>query len=415
MHPSRKISVCMFTPQAIREIGAGDWVQASRTYEAMRSLGGAVHHVTFRDYVHLRALLFARENFDGRDLWDADVWHFIPGRLTCKGLKILCGQTRKRPLLAGSSILWVSQTHEKVILDNRDRSVLNRLKFGIKHIWRPKLKYLEAFDLILPNSQAEVAVCRRYAKLKCGSLLSPVPNGIDAIPEWADECPPPKGLSRDGYVIYPGVFSARKNQLGFIRAMRGTKHPVLFMGGPVGIPPAPQYYDRCRAEAPAHFRFLGALRHGSREFYGAMGNARVACLCSSCETPGIALLEAAALGVRPAVTSEGGAAEYLGFEAEYLNPLCPESVRNAVQRAWNRGRLDTQVAAAVRRFTWEHTARKTLEAYSLALNACALETATDEQDTAKTVSALVEEDAVETQDPFTCAGRQIPRKGSQTA
>ncbi len=80
-------------------------------------------------------------------------------------------------------------------------------------------------------------------------------------------------------------------------------------------------------------------------------------------------MEAASLGARPAVTTEGGAVEYLGFEAEYLNPVCSESIRQAVERAWDRGRLDARARSAVQRFTWDAAAGRTVEAYVSAWHA----------------------------------------------
>jgi glycosyltransferase involved in cell wall biosynthesis len=90
-------------------------------------------------------------------------------------------------------------------------------------------------------------------------------------------------------------------------------------------------------------------------------------LASSCETPGIALIEAAALGARPAVTREGSAAEYFGFEAEYFHPLDGEEIRAAVKRAWDRGPLSSAAELGMRQITWEATAQATLRFYQEAL------------------------------------------------
>ena len=135
------------------------------------------------------------------------------------------------------------------------------------------------------------------------------------------------------------------------------------MGGSTGEWGCNQYYEQCRREADRDWVFLGQVTHKSTEFYQALRHARVACLASSCETPGIAILEATNLGVRPAITKEGGAIEYLGFDAEYFNPMDESAIRSAVERAWLRGRLSRESADALKRFTWEKAAEISLFYY----------------------------------------------------
>lgn len=113
--------------------------------------------------------------------------------------------------------------------------------------------------------------------------------------------------------------------------------------------------------------FLGHVQHGSRLFYGLMKYARVCCLPSNCETPGIAGLEGAALGARPVVPYEGGTCEYYGWDAEYHNSLSERSIGESVERAWKRGLLTVEEQQRYRRLTWNVCANWTLEAYGVAL------------------------------------------------
>jgi glycosyltransferase involved in cell wall biosynthesis len=89
---------------------------------------------------------------------------------------------------------------------------------------------------------------------------------------------------------------------------------------------------------------------------------------SDCETPGIALLEAALAGARPVVTRHGGTQEYFGINGEYFNPVNPKSLKRAIVQAWERGRLTPYEASSYARFTWHWTAELTVNAYQIAIN-----------------------------------------------
>jgi glycosyltransferase involved in cell wall biosynthesis len=214
-------------------------------------------------------------------------------------------------------------------------------------------------DLFLTNSQAEITVLRRDYHLRHEALVLSVPNACDLAPQASTTSDRSNGDS--GYLLYPGVFHARKNQLGFIAAMREFPYPVVFMGAPLATPECAAYYGRCRDAAPKHWRFLGHVAHGGDEFRQIMSQARVACLASSCETPGLALLEAAAWGARPAMTREGCGGEYFGFDGEYFNPADKDDSQGAVMRAWRRGRL--VLPRAQHQPAWRDTAARTYDSY----------------------------------------------------
>ena len=67
------------------------------------------------------------------------------------------------------------------------------------------------------------------------------------------------------------------------------------------------------------------------------------------------------------MTQYGGTQEYYGFCAEYLNPLNVKNIRDAVLRAWMRGRLSDNERQSFERFTWQWCADLTLAAYHLAM------------------------------------------------
>jgi glycosyltransferase involved in cell wall biosynthesis len=371
----KSLRIAILTPVSVAKNRTGAWMQASKTSKALRALGLEVEHILYgetsehsRFHSHIEAgkLLGLAGN--------KDILHFIPSPPRSLPLRRLDRLRDRRPVLAVSPVYWSSCTHHAVIAFNSHYKLRRIIKAGLKealsHI-APFITRYEEFDLLLPNSRVEAQLCSAHFRLKKTSLVRSVPNGIDPVPRWAKDASAPTEVHEIEYILYPGVFTARKNQLGFIRAMREEDVGVVFMGGPLNDSESRAYFDRCREEAPGSWLFLGHVPHASPEFYGLMGNARVACLASSCETPGIALLEAACLGVRPAVTKEGSALEYFGQDAEYLNPLCGRSIRAAVQRAWHRGPLSDQSANNIRRLSWMNVGQGTLRHYIEALEVVA--------------------------------------------
>ena len=315
-------------------------MQARKTAEALSSMGAAVEHILYRNETEPSESTSVPLSTVPTSY---DVWHFLPGRPVPRDL-LAMRKRRKLPLLACSPVYWDSLPHRSVIWNNTKPGFrASPLSYSLQNLLRAAIKRpLKAlpYDVYFPNSQAEIAVLLRDYRLPRHALVAAVPNAADPAPDIKHEVSDQKCQ----YLLYPGVFAPPKNQLGFIEALRTFSHPVVFLGGPLPTPECQRYFAECKERAPAHWTFLGQVPHGSAAFYDALCGAKVACLASSCETPGISLIEAAALGARPAVTREGSAVEYFGFEAEYFDSTDQNDLLMAVLRAWGRGRLCTNSA-----------------------------------------------------------------------
>ena len=262
--------------------------------------------------------------------------------------------------LVTSTVYWSSPTYWKVVWRNKKSIDLNLIKALIREVAAKigirLLTAKDGYDLLLPNSEDEIRCVKKYCRLKNGAKLVAVPNAIDPIPDWVETLERDSTLPAEDYVLVPGFFAARKNQKTLILALQDFPHPIVFMGkGPL--------LDDCKKAATPRMLFLGHVEHQSRLFYSAMKYARVVCLSSNCETPGIAGLEAAALGARPVVPYEGGTCQYYGWDAEYLDPLSSKSIKESIGRAWARGRLIEDSAKKYRLCTWQFCAKRTVEAY----------------------------------------------------
>lgn len=340
---------------------AGDCVQAEKTANALKEIGQDAD----RYYLDVPSGKIYGKSNEMLGGWydvmgDMDVIHTIPP-IPIDNIR---RQSKVKAVLVTSTVFWSSPTYWKVVLRNGAKLDINILKALVREIAvKFKIKLLNAkngYDLLLANSEDEIRCVTKYCKLKAGARLFAVPNAIDPIPEWVPNLPRAEELPNEDYVLVPGLFAARKNQKTLIRALQNFGHPVVFMGkGPL--------LEECKAIASSNMIFLGHVEHQSRLFYSALKNARVVCLPSNCETPGIAGLEAAALGARPVVPYEGGTSQYYSWDAEYLDPLSVHSIRYAVETAWLRGRLCTTSQDRYRKLTWHVCACMTAEAYKTLL------------------------------------------------
>lgn len=340
----------------------GDMVQADKTMEALVALGVNVE----RRYLDADGEIY---NSEGRKIgsWENtmccyDIIHAIPP-IPSKYVRKL---PKVKAMFVASTIFWRSFAYVRQI-----HKIMGRLNVGLlKEYCRCVLAWLKLptftsfmrYDLLLPNSEAEVRNFRAFCRVKKGASILAVPNAIDPIPKFVDKLEKPLKVRRfeSGYVLVPGVFAARKNQETLVRAMTKSCIPIVFMG-------EGEYLEACKRAASDNMLFIPFQEHGSREFYSFYKYARVVCLPSNCETPGIACLEGAALGARPVVPYEGGTCEYYGWDAEYLNPLSESSIRIAVERGWARGRLTGEEQLRYRRLTWDVCAKRTLDAYRVVL------------------------------------------------
>lgn len=339
----------------------GDCVQAAKTVDALKMIGQDAE----RYYLDPKSgKVYGTKNEElgcwQRVISDVDIIHTIPPIPIAHILRL----PKVKAKLVTSTVFWSSPTYWKVVLRNSTRIDFGLMKaivreFAVK-IGLKILTVKDGYDLLLPNSEDEIRCVKKYCKLKHGAEIVAVPNAIDPIPEWVSDLARPKEVPNEDYLLVPGVFAARKNQMTLIKALGGYPHTIVFMGaGPL--------LDKCQREASSNMLFLGHVEHGSSQFYSVMKYARTVCLPSNCETPGIAGLEAAALGARPVVPYEGGTAQYYGWDAEYINPLSMQSILAAVTRAWGRGRLSSVEQLKYRELTWDKCAAETISAYSRVL------------------------------------------------
>lgn len=231
------------------------------------------------------------------------------------------------------------------------------------HVQRQNERFRFSFntaDLLLPNSHIEAAALHRDLGIdqnKMRVVVNAAPADIEQRADKADlsfedDC----GMT--DYVLVVGRIEARKNTWRFLRAMLEVDVPIIFVGDCY----EPNYYWACyelkqKRRAPTEF-FCGTPPPA---IYGLMRKARVVAQPSIYETPGLAVLEAAALGVPIAPTNRGTALEYFGDDVVYLDPFSNTGMQLCAEPKLDRVRpLQDRV---LRSFTWDKAAEQTLAAY----------------------------------------------------
>ncbi len=283
-----------------------------------------------------------------------------------KGYDSVSEHLAKVPSLL-STVYWNHCFREFISVKNGTvkRNFLRSFEYIFRRLTKRKIRDYASWCMgILPNTWAEGNVFKNVYQLRKHAICVPVPNAIAYRPN-IETLEKPHDMPDGEYAVCPGIFAPRKNQIALVRAMKGSGIPIVFLGQPYDA--VPGHYEKCVEESDENMYFMGHVPSTSDRYWAILKHARIAILASDCETPGIAMLEAALSGARPVVPLYGGTQEYFGIMGEYHNPFFVSSIRDAVLTAWQRGKLLPQEALYYSCYTWDWTAELTVNAYKKAI------------------------------------------------
>jgi len=211
---------------------------------------------------------------------------------------------------------------------------------------------------LLPNSESEM---RRFKqRYDIDAPYRVVPNGID--PGLVDKKFEPIPEYKNA-IICLARFEPLKNQIALIRALNNTFYDVYLHGKPA--PNHKAYYEECKDTAAVNV-FIKDFLQGD-DLYRVYASSKVHVLPSYFETTGLSSLEAAFMGCNIVVTDKGDTRDYFGDDAWYCDPDNDDSIREAVDAAYNAPYNPAFRERILKNFTWQRAAEETLAAYKQVL------------------------------------------------
>lgn len=224
-------------------------------------------------------------------------------------------------------------------------------------------------DRVIANSKIECETLARTLDLPREKFVS-VLNGVDDL--FFDPVPPHR--FRDtfnitgSFVLNVGNIEPRKNQLALIQAMKQMPELQLVL---IGHERDPAYAQTCREEGGDQVRFLGPITHTDPLLRSAYAACEVFCLPSTLETPGLAALEAYAVGAHIAITEVGSTREYFGHASnvQFLDPASVPTIVEAIRSARaEKDRAPSSLLNDARSLSWRNITSNLANAYTTLLS-----------------------------------------------
>jgi glycosyltransferase involved in cell wall biosynthesis len=235
---------------------------------------------------------------------------------------------------------------------------------------------IRAVDGVITDSGFSRQEIRRY--LKTNREIQVIHPAVDARFRPITDC----GTLRDvkarygitgEYVLYTGIFKARKNHAGLLRAFRRSLDDYsdarLVLAGPLDEGERELRALAEQLNIADRVVFTGFVEDS--DLQALYSSARVYACPSLYEGFGFTILEAMACGIPVVCSAEASLPEIGGDAALYADARDPEQFGRALCRAFTDANLRTAMVekgrANVDRFTWRSTALQTLAVYQRTL------------------------------------------------
>jgi glycosyltransferase involved in cell wall biosynthesis/GT2 family glycosyltransferase/Flp pilus assembly protein TadD len=161
------------------------------------------------------------------------------------------------------------------------------------------------------------------------------------------------------FVLCVGRLETRKNQLMLLKALEHDPIPIVFLTG--GFSYQPNYVKLCQMFGrSAKTLFLD--RVSDEMLVSAYRAARVLCMPSWYELPGLVALEALQLGCPVVASRWGTLPDYVPRGVEYCEPDDPADIRSALLRSYDKNSSEAP-QELVRHFQWRETAARLVSVY----------------------------------------------------
>ena len=167
------------------------------------------------------------------------------------------------------------------------------------------------------------------------------------------------------FVLNVANIEPRKNQISLARAMKNFPEMKLVI---IGHERDRNYAKQLYREAGDQLIYLNAMPQDSEIFRSAYAACELFALPSSVETPGLAALEACAMGARILITSVGSTKEYFGDGVVYVNPDDEKDISNGIRNALTNPRNELMSLVMNANYTWPKVVENLSKIYSNVLS-----------------------------------------------
>lgn len=226
---------------------------------------------------------------------------------------------------------------------------------------------LKLAEVCLPNAMTEMVKIRDELGFETDSVIV-VPNAVDTQSIVIAHSDNSDNYSKyKDWIVCVGRIDVRKNQMTLLDALENSDYNLLIVGkkspGHMG------YANRVveRVNASSNMEYIEHIPN--EEIYKLYKQCKVSILPSWFETPGLASLEAAAMGCAIVVSPKGTTQDYFGDLAYYCDVQDPSSIRQCIEKAYGNEYDDRLSKKILSEYTWENAAAKTLQGYERAIRA----------------------------------------------
>ncbi len=234
----------------------------------------------------------------------------------------------------------------------------------LKGYFRLMKKVVNLTDFFFPSSEMEMDRIKKDFNLQNADYCV-VPNAIDKSLFNYENTNIDYEIEKKikDSVLCVAKISGNKNQLNLVKAMKGLPFKLFLIG--YVLPNHKRYFKLIKKEMEGNVEFLGSIPHEKLpQYYRA---AKVHVLPSWFETTGLVSLEAAVMGCNIVITDKGYTRAYFKDFAFYCNPASPESIRDAILKAYNTPYNEDFRAFILNNYTRERAAEKILKGYETVL------------------------------------------------
>lgn len=377
--PPRKLRILFALRPSAESVFGGDVVQVRQTVDALRRRGHTVELSTAPrlqaagfDIVHLTNLTSPEET--------------LPQAESVQGFG---GPVVLMPIFIdhADETVWGMATSLGVFLQSQDDAdlhdklaLLERRSIVVPNIDAPpkrndifpgytekQQRILQLVDFVIANAHSEMH--RLYRYLACNLPYAIAPSAVDAGlygTHRRAEFLETYGFA--DFVVMPGRYEPRKNQLLLFEAIKRLGYPLVC----VGNNREPAFAHAVRSYRPGNAVYFSHMSES--ELAALFAAARVVAVPSWDEVVSLTSLNGAVSEASLVLTRNSYEHEYFRDDAEYCDPASVESIRAALERAWTthdeRSERRRMLSERVRReYNWDVSAASTEAAYYRALQA----------------------------------------------